>query len=80
MKIILLRNSHTVILKRWRRVNIKNSKFHNNTNNSYEIWSKSLGLDQGIIEILDYFHPSIRIHTKSHHLHTWYIGSHYIYF
>ena len=40
MKIILLRNSHTVILKRWRRVNIKNSKFNNNTNNSYEIKSK----------------------------------------
>ena len=37
MKIILLKNSHTVILKRRRRVNIKNSKFNNNTNNSYEI-------------------------------------------
>ena len=37
MKTILSRNSHTVILKRWRRVNIKISKFNNNTNNSYEI-------------------------------------------
>ena len=44
MKIILLRNSHTVILKRQRGVNIKNSKFNNNVNNSYEIWSKSLHL------------------------------------
>ena len=37
MKTILLRNSHTVILKRRREVNIKNSKFNNNANNSYEI-------------------------------------------
>ena len=37
MKIILLRNSHTVILKMRRRVIIKNSKFNNNANNSYEI-------------------------------------------
>ena len=41
MKIIHLRNSHTVILKRRRRVNIKNSKFNNNTNNSYEIQTKA---------------------------------------
>ena len=41
MKTILLRNSHTVILKMWRRVNIKNSKFNNNANNSYEIKSET---------------------------------------
>ena len=35
-------NSHTVILKTWRRVNIKNSKFNNNGNNSYEIKVKNL--------------------------------------
>ena len=36
------RNSHTVILKTWRRVNIQNSKFNNNGNNSYEIKPKNL--------------------------------------
>ena len=36
-----LRNSHTVIFKMLRRVNIKNSKFNNNANNSYEIKSKT---------------------------------------
>ena len=41
MKTISLRNSHTVILKRRRRVNIKNSKFNNNANNSYEIKSET---------------------------------------
>ena len=30
-------NSHTVILKMQRRVNIKIQKFNNNDNNSYEI-------------------------------------------
>ena len=35
-------NSHTVILKTRRRVNIKNSKFNNNSNNSYEIKPKNL--------------------------------------
>ena len=44
MKTILLRNSHTVILKMW-RVNIKkkkkNSKFNNDANNSYEIKSET---------------------------------------
>ena len=35
-------NSHTVILKMQRRVNIKNSKFNNNDNNSYEIKPKNL--------------------------------------
>ena len=34
-------NSHTVILKMWRRVNIKNSIFNNNGNNSYEIKPKT---------------------------------------
>ena len=34
-------NSHTVILKTWRRVNIENSKFNNNGNNSYEIKSET---------------------------------------
>ena len=33
-------NSHTVILKMWRRVNIKNEKFNNNGDNNYEIKSK----------------------------------------
>ena len=33
-------NSHTVILKMRRKVNIKNSKFNNNGNNSYEIKPK----------------------------------------
>ena len=33
-------NFHTVILKMQRRVNIKNSKFNNNGNNSYEIKPK----------------------------------------
>ena len=28
---------HTIILKMWRRVNIKIQKFNNNSNNSYEI-------------------------------------------
>ena len=41
MKTIFLKNSHTVILKTWRRVNIKNSKFNNNANNSYEIKSET---------------------------------------
>ena len=41
MKIILLRNSHTVILKMQKRVNITNSKFNNNANNSYEIKSET---------------------------------------
>ena len=45
MKTILLRSSHTVILKTWRRVNIKkkkkNSKFNNDANNSYEIKSET---------------------------------------
>ena len=30
-------NSHTVILKMWRRVNVKIQKFNNDGNNSYEI-------------------------------------------
>ena len=34
-------SSHTVILKTWRRVDTKNSKFNNNSNNSYEIKSKT---------------------------------------
>ena len=44
MKTISLKNSHTVIFKMWRRVNIKkkkNSKFNNNANNIYEIKSKT---------------------------------------
>ena len=41
MKIILFRDSHTVILKMWRRVNIKNPKFNNDDNNSYEIKSET---------------------------------------
>ena len=41
MKTISSRNSHTVILKRQRRVNIKNSEFNNNVNNSYEIKSET---------------------------------------
>ena len=35
-------NSHTVILKMPRRVNIKNSKFNYNANNSYEIKSENI--------------------------------------
>ena len=35
-------NSHTVILKMRRRVNIKIQKFNNNGNNSYEVKSKTL--------------------------------------
>ena len=35
-------NFHTVILKTWRRVNIKISKFNNNGNNSYEIKTQNL--------------------------------------
>ena len=41
MKTILLRSSHTVILKMRRRVNIKISKFNKNANNSYEIKSET---------------------------------------
>ena len=41
MKTISLGSSHTVILKRWRRVNIEIQKFNNNANNSYEIQSKA---------------------------------------
>ena len=44
MKTILFGNSHTVILKTWRRVNIKNSKFNNNANNSYEIKSETYNM------------------------------------
>ena len=51
MKIILLRDSHTVILKGQRRVNIKVSEFDNNANNSYEIWPKSLDLIKKIVKI-----------------------------
>ena len=40
MKTISSGDPHTVILKMWRRVNIKNSKFNNNVNNSYEIKSE----------------------------------------
>ena len=36
-KSISFGNFHTVILKMWRRVNIKIQKFNNNGNNSYEI-------------------------------------------
>ena len=41
MKTILFESSHTVILKMRRRVNIKNSKFNHNANNSYEIKSET---------------------------------------
>ena len=44
MKTIPFGNSHTVILKMQRRVNIKNLKFNNNGNNSYEIKSKTYNM------------------------------------
>ena len=66
MKTILSRNSHTVILKRWRRVNIKiqnptMTRFHN---------VKVIGLDQEIIEILIIsIHPSVFILRATIYIH-----------